>query len=162
MPRDEAIAAIKKAIKKTYGRKGDHIVQQNYAAVDQALAGLHQVTVPAGPFLGHAMPPVVAEAAPDLVQRVTAVMLQGDGDLLPVSAFTPDGTWPLGTAQWEKRNIADRLPVWDTALCIQCNKCVFVCPHAAIRAKYYPADALASAPDGFQSVDQATSIPPLV
>ena len=152
LPRDEAIAQIKKAIQKTYGRKGDHVVKQNYAAVDQALAGLHQVAVPAGPFGGHAMPPVVAEAAPSLVKRVTAVMLQGDGDLLPVSAFTPDGTWPVGTAQWEKRNIADRLPVWDTALCIQCNKCVFVCPHAAIRAKYYHATALLDAPEGFQSV----------
>jgi pyruvate-ferredoxin/flavodoxin oxidoreductase len=114
LPREDAIAEIKKAIKKTYGRKGDHVVRQNYAAVDAALAGLHQVTVPAGPFHGRAMPPVVAEAAPDFVKRVTAVMLEGKGDLLPVSAFTPDGTWPLGTAKWEKRNIADRLPVWET------------------------------------------------
>ena len=127
------------------------MVQQNYAAVDAALAGLHQVVVPAGPFEGHAMPPVVADAAPEFVKRVTAMMLAGKGDLLPVSAFTPDGTWPTGTAKWEKRNIADRLPVWETALCIQCNKCVFVCPHAAIRAKYYPAEELASAPEGFQS-----------
>jgi len=152
LPRDEAIAQIKKAIKKTYGRKGDQVVQQNYAAVDQALAGLHQVTVPAGDCDGHALPPVVAEAAPDFVKRVTATMMEGKGDLLPVSAFTPDGTWPLGTAKWEKRNIADRLPVWETDLCIQCNKCVFVCPHAAIRAKFYPADALLTAPEGFQSV----------
>jgi len=151
LPREEAIAEIKKAIKKTYGRKGEQVVQQNYAAVDAALAGLHPVAVPAGPFDGHAMPPVVADTAPDFVKRVTALMLEGKGDLLPVSAFTPDGTWPLGTAKWEKRNIADRLPVWDTTLCIQCNKCVFVCPHAAIRAKYYPAEALASAPEGFQS-----------
>jgi pyruvate-ferredoxin/flavodoxin oxidoreductase len=151
LPRDEAIAEIKKAIKKTYGRKGEQVVQQNFAAVDQALAGLHQVDVPAGPCRGHAMPPVVAEAAPDFVKRVTAVMLEGNGDLLPVSAFTPDGTWPTGTAKWEKRNIADKLPVWDTSLCIQCNKCVLVCPHAAIRAKYYPADALLNAPEGFLS-----------
>jgi len=152
LPREEAIAQIKQAIKKTYGRKGEQVVLQNYAAVDQALAGLHQVEVPAGPYEGHAMPPVVAEAAPEFVKRLTAVMLEGKGDLLPVSAFTPDGTWPTGTAKWEKRNIADRLPIWDTTLCIQCNKCVFVCPHAAIRAKYYPADALAGAPEGFQSV----------
>jgi pyruvate-ferredoxin/flavodoxin oxidoreductase len=152
LPREEAIGEIKKAIKKTYGRKGDQVVQQNYAAVDQALAGLHQVAVPTGPCEGHAMPPVVAESAPDFVKRVTAVMLEGEGDLLPVSAFTADGTWPTGTAKWEKRNIADRLPVWDKALCIQCNKCVFVCPHAAIRAKYYPANEIASAPEGFQSV----------
>jgi pyruvate-ferredoxin/flavodoxin oxidoreductase len=152
LPREEAIAEIKKAIKKTYGRKGDQVVQQNYAAVDAALAGLHPVAVPQGDFQGHALPPVVAEAAPEFVKRVTSVMLEGKGDLLPVSAFTPDGTWPLGTAKWEKRNIADRLPVWETDLCIQCNKCVFVCPHAAIRAKFYPADALLSAPDGFRSV----------
>ena len=151
LPGEEAIAEIKKAIKKTYGRKGEHVVQQNYAAVDQALAGLRQVAIPEGACRGHAMPAVVAEAAPDFVKRVTAVMLEGKGDLLPVSAFTPDGTWPLGTAKWEKRNIADRLPEWDTSLCIQCNKCVFVCPHAAIRAKYYPAQGLLSAPEGFQS-----------
>jgi pyruvate-ferredoxin/flavodoxin oxidoreductase len=128
------------------------VVQQNYAAVDAALAGLHQVAVPTGPCEGAPKPPVVADAAPDFVKRVTALMMEGKGDLMPVSAFTPDGTWPLSTAKWEKRNIADRLPVWDTALCIQCNKCVFVCPHAAIRAKYYPEPALAGAPEGFQSV----------
>ena len=152
LPSEEAIVQIKAAIKKTYGRKGEQVVQQNYAAVDAAVAGLHQVALPTGPFVGHPMPPVVADAAPDFVKRVTAVMLAGKGDLLPVSAFTPDGTWPTGTATWEKRNIADRLPVWDPSVCIQCNKCVFVCPHAAIRAKYYPAEALASAPEGFQSV----------
>ncbi|MEI6351154.1 MAG: pyruvate:ferredoxin (flavodoxin) oxidoreductase, partial [Verrucomicrobiota bacterium] len=152
LPRDEAIAQIKKAIKKTYGRKGEAVIQQNYAAVDMALAGLHQVSVPTDCINGHEMPPVVSEAAPDFVKRVTAVILANKGDSLPVSAFTDDGTWPIGTATWEKRNIADRLPVWNNAICIQCNKCVFVCPHAAIRAKFYPSELAANGPEGFQSV----------
>ncbi|HEX4086933.1 MAG TPA: pyruvate:ferredoxin (flavodoxin) oxidoreductase [Chthoniobacteraceae bacterium] len=151
LPREEAIAQIKKAIRKTYGRKGEQVVAQNFAAVDAALAGLYEVPVPDAPCDGHAMPPVVADAAPEMVKRLTATMLAGKGDLLPVSAFTPDGTWPIGTARWEKRNIADRLPVWESALCIQCNKCVFVCPHAAIRAKHYSAPALDGAPEGFLS-----------
>jgi len=152
LPREEAIAQIKKAIKKTYGRKGDQIVQQNFAAVDQALAGMHEVAVPAACLNGHAKRPIVSELAPDFVKRVTAQILAGKGDLLPVSAFTPDGTWPTATAKWEKRNIADRLPVWNNAICIQCNKCTFVCPHAAIRAKYYPTELAAGAPEGFQSI----------
>jgi len=152
LPREEAIAQIKKAIKKTYGRKGDAVVAQNFAAVDQALAGMHEVKVPAGGLNGHAMLPPVPEAAPDFVKRVTAVIMDGKGDLLPVSAFTADGTWPVSTTRWEKRNIADKLPVWDSSICIQCNKCAFVCPHAAIRSKYYPSDLLANAPEGFQSV----------
>ena len=152
LPREEAIAQIKKAIQKTYGRKGEAVVAQNFAAVDQALAGLHEVKVPAGCLNGHVMPPVVPECAPDFVKRVTAVILEGKGDNLPVSAFVADGTWPVGTTKWEKRNIADRLPVWDSSICIQCNKCAFVCPHAAIRSKYYPSELLAGAPEGFQSV----------
>ena len=152
LPREEAIEQIKKAIKKTYGRKGDAVVAQNFAAVDQALAGMHEVKVPAASLNGHAMLPPVPEVAPDFVKRVTAVIMDGKGDLLPVSAFTADGTWPVGTTQWEKRNIADKLPVWDSSICIQCNKCAFVCPHAAIRSKYYPSDLLANAPEGFQSV----------
>ena len=152
LPREEAIAQIKKAIKKTYGRKGDAVVAQNFAAVDQALAGLHQVKVPAGCCNGHAMLPPVPDCAPDFVKRVTGVILENKGDLLPVSAFTADGTWPVGTTQWEKRNIADKLPVWDSSICIQCNKCAFVCPHAAIRSKYYPSELLANAPEGFNSV----------
>lgn len=152
LPRDEAIAQIKNAIKKTYGRKGEAVVQQNFAAVDQALAGLHEVAIPANCFGGHAMPPFVPDAAPDFVKRVTAVILEGKGDSLPVSAFVADGTWPVGTTQWEKRNIADKIPVWDSSICIQCNKCSFVCPHAAVRSKYYPTELLANAPEGFKSV----------
>ena len=152
LPREEAIAQIKNAIKKTYGRKGEQVVQQNYAAVDQALAGLHEVAVPAGQITGPNRRPTVSPDAPDFVKRVTATILAGKGDFLPVSAFTPDGTWPTATAKWEKRNIADRLPVWNNAICIQCNKCAFVCPHAAIRAKYYPTELTAQAPEGFQFV----------
>jgi pyruvate-ferredoxin/flavodoxin oxidoreductase len=100
-----------------------------------------------------ALPPIVSDAAPDFVKRVTAVMLANKGDLLPVSAFPPDGTWPTATAQWEKRNIAQDIPVWDEALCIQCNKCAMVCPHAAIRAKVYESDLLKAAPASFKSVD---------
>ena len=150
LPRDEAIEQIKKAIRKTYGRKGEQVVQQNFTAVDQALAGLHEVAVPQGRISGHVKRPTVSEEAPDFVKRVTATILAGKGDLLPVSAFSPDGTWPTATAKWEKRNIADRLPVWNNAICIQCNKCTFVCPHAAIRTKYYPTELTANAPEGFQ------------
>ncbi len=151
LPRDEAIEQIKKAIKKTYGRKGDEVVAKNFAAVDAALAGMFEVTVPSGCLNGHHRPPVVPDAAPDFVKAVTAVILEGKGDDLPCSAFVADGTWPVGTTQWEKRNIADRLPVWDSSICIQCNKCAFVCPHASIRSKHYPSELLASAPEGFQS-----------
>ncbi|MDD5348753.1 MAG: pyruvate:ferredoxin (flavodoxin) oxidoreductase [Chthoniobacteraceae bacterium] len=151
LPRDEAIEQIKKAIKKTYGRKGEAVVAQNFAAVDAALAGLHQVTVPAGCLNGHPRPPQVPDAAPDFVKRITATIMEGKGDDLPSSAFVADGTWPVGTTQWEKRNIADRLPVWDSSICIQCNKCAFVCPHASIRSKHYPSELLANAPEGFQS-----------
>jgi pyruvate-ferredoxin/flavodoxin oxidoreductase len=153
LPRDEAINKIKLAIKKTYGNKGDEIVQLNYKAVDGTLANLHEVAIPAEITATTKRPPIVSENAPDLVQRVTSVMIAGKGDLLPVSAFPPDGTWPTATTQWEKRNIAIDIPVWDEDLCIQCNKCALVCPHAAIRAKVYPPAALDGAPETFKSVD---------
>ena len=133
LPREEAIAKIKDAIKKTYGKRGDAVVQANFKAVDRTLANLYEVTVPGAVTATRTKPPVVADAAPDFVKRVTAVMLANKGDLLPVSAFPVDGTWPVGTARWEKRSIATEIPVWDQALCIQCNKCAMVCPHAAIR-----------------------------
>jgi len=153
LPKDEAIAKIKEAIEKTYGKRGEKIVKANFAAVDAALAHLHEVKVPSSITSERHMPPIVVPEAPDFVQRVTAVMLANKGDLLPVSAFPVDGTWPVDTAQWEKRNIAAEIPVWDGPLCIQCNKCALVCPHAAIRAKVYPSDALAGAPETFKSVD---------
>jgi pyruvate-ferredoxin/flavodoxin oxidoreductase len=153
LPRDEAIAQIKKAIEKTYGMKGDEIVQLNYRAVDSTLANLHQLTIPAAVTATTERPPIVSDEAPDLVKKVTALMLANKGDLLPVSAFPPDGTWPTATTQWEKRNIAIDIPVWDEDLCIQCNKCALVCPHAAIRAKVYEPDQLSGAPETFKSVD---------
>jgi pyruvate-ferredoxin/flavodoxin oxidoreductase len=152
LPREEAIAHIKKSIQKTYGRKGEDVVRKNFEAVDATLAHLEEVRVP-GTITGAPRPPAVPENAPDFVKRVTSVMLAGKGDLLPVSAFPVDGTWPTATTQWEKRAIASEIPAWDGALCIQCNKCALICPHAAIRTKFYPASALAGAPEGFKAVD---------
>jgi pyruvate-ferredoxin/flavodoxin oxidoreductase len=153
LPRDQALAHIKQAIEKTYGKRGPEVVRKNFQAVDQTLAHLHQVTVPDAVTASRTRPPVVAAAAPAFVQRVSALMLAGKGDLLPVSAFPVDGTWPVATAQWEKRNIALEIPVWDEVLCIQCNKCALVCPHAAIRAKVFPSDQLLGAPGTFKAVD---------
>ncbi|RMD81292.1 MAG: pyruvate:ferredoxin (flavodoxin) oxidoreductase, partial [Candidatus Dadabacteria bacterium] len=153
LSREEAIRKIKEAIEKTYGKKGREILRRNFAAVDMALDHLHEVEVPPAPTTEWRRPPIVPPEAPDFVKRVTAVMLENKGDLLPVSAFPPDGTWPVGTARWEKRNIALEIPVWDPAICIQCNKCAFVCPHAAIRAKVYDPKYLDGAPEGFASVE---------
>ncbi|MDR7419861.1 MAG: pyruvate:ferredoxin (flavodoxin) oxidoreductase, partial [Armatimonadota bacterium] len=151
LPRDEAIAKIKEAIKKTYGRKGDEVVRRNWEAVDQTLANLHEVRVPAAVTADRARPPVVPPEAPDFVKNVTAMIMAQQGDLLPVSAFPADGTWPTGTTRWEKRNIANEIPVWDEKLCIQCNKCVFVCPHAVIRAKVVEPALLDGAPPTFKA-----------
>jgi pyruvate-ferredoxin/flavodoxin oxidoreductase len=153
LERDAAIASIKDAIQKTYGKKGEAVVQMNYAAVDSALANLHEVKLPAAVSANLGRPPIVSEDAPDLVKQVTAVMLAGKGDKLPVSAFAADGTWPTDTTRWEKRNIAQEIPAWEEELCIQCNKCAFVCPHAAIRAKAYDPEELATAPSTFKSLD---------
>jgi pyruvate-ferredoxin/flavodoxin oxidoreductase len=151
LPPDEAIAHIKKSIEKTYGKRGPEVVKRNWEVVDQALAHLHQIPVPSSVSATRTRPPLVSEKAPDFVQKVTAVMLAGKGDLLPVSAFPIDGTWPVATAKWEKRNIALEIPVWDSKICIQCNQCALVCPHAAIRAKVYDESALAAAPATFKS-----------
>ncbi|HET8644140.1 MAG TPA: pyruvate:ferredoxin (flavodoxin) oxidoreductase, partial [Vicinamibacteria bacterium] len=151
LPREEAIARIKQAIEKTYGKRGGEVIARNYAAVDGSLAHLHEVKVP-GRAGGSPRPPVVSPAAPDFVRRVSAVMMAGKGDLLPVSAFPADGTWPMSTTQWEKRNLAQDIPAWDPAICIQCNQCVLMCPHAAIRAKVYDKEALAIAPATFKAV----------
>lgn len=153
LPREEAIEQIKKAIKKTYGKKGEAVVKKNFEAVDTTLVHLHQVNVPAEVSALRVMPPTVSAEAPDFVQRVTAIMMQGNGDLLPVSAFPVDGTWPVGTTKWEKRNIALEIPVWDEKICIQCNKCALICPHAAIRPKVYEPSCLSGAPETFKSVD---------
>ena len=151
LPKDEAIAHIKKAIEKTYGKRGPEVVRRNCEMVDQSLDHLHEIPLPASVSATYRRPPLVSEKAPDFVQKVTAVMLAGKGDLLPVSAFPVDGTWPVATAKWEKRNIALEIPVWDAKICIQCNQCALVCPHAAIRAKVYDAGDLAGAPSTFKS-----------
>jgi len=151
LPREEAIAHIKKSIEKSYGKRGPEVVKRNCEVVDLALAHLNEVPLPEAPTATRSRPPVVSEQAPDFVQKVTAVMLAGKGDLLPVSAFPVDGTWPTGTAKWEKRNLALEIPVWDPKVCIQCNQCALVCPHAAIRAKVYDEGALSGRPATFKA-----------
>lgn len=151
LPRDEAITRIKKSIQKTYGSKGEAVVQQNFKAVDDTLSQLHEVTVPATPTSQSERSPAVPTTAPEFVQLVTARMFEGMGDQIPVSLMPIDGTFPSGTAAWEKRNIADEVPVWQPDLCIQCGQCGFVCPHSVIRAKYYDESRLDSAPQNFKS-----------
>ncbi|MCX6049363.1 MAG: pyruvate:ferredoxin (flavodoxin) oxidoreductase, partial [Chloroflexi bacterium] len=153
LPPDEAIDHIKQAIRKTYGKRGEPIVRKNFAAVDATLAHLHPVTVPAQVTSTIELPRTVSAAAPCFVQEVTAKMMAGQGDWLPVSALPVDGTYPSGTTQWEKRNIALEVPVWEPDLCIQCGKCVMVCPHAVIRAKVLEPAALTGAPAGFKTAD---------
>jgi pyruvate-ferredoxin/flavodoxin oxidoreductase len=150
LPRDEAIAKIKESIKKTYGAKGDEIVRKNFEAVDKTLANLHEFKIPARATSKVEVPPVVPEAAPDFVKNVTAKIIAGLGDAVPVSAFPADGTYPTATTQWEKRNISLEIPVWDEKICIQCNKCVLVCPHAVIRPKVYDKSLLKKAPPTFK------------
>ncbi len=152
LPREEAIAAIKYAIKKTYGKRGDVVVQKNYAAVDATLEHLHEVKVPGKVTALFDIRPAVPAAAPDFVRKVTAKIVMGEGDDLPVSALPIDGTFPSATAQWEKRNIALEIPEWDQDLCIQCGKCVLVCPHSVIRAKIYDDSYLGGAPSTFKAV----------
>ncbi len=152
LPPEEAIAAIKKAIKKTYGKRGEAVVQKNFAAVDAALDHLHPVKVPGAVTSSFDIRPAVPAEAPEFVQKVTAAIIAGEGDSLPVSAFPVDGTFPTGTAQWERRNIALEIPVWDSDLCIQCGKCVMVCPHATIRAKVYSQALIdGKAPETFET-----------
>jgi pyruvate-ferredoxin/flavodoxin oxidoreductase len=153
LPQQEAIAAIKKSIQDTYGHKGDEVVQQNFNAVDQTIANLHEIQVPARADSQIEKPPVVPPQAPDFVKNVTATIMAGRGDELPVSAMPDDGTWPTATTQWEKRNIALEIPVWDPVVCIQCGKCSISCPHASIRTKAYNPNVLAKAPEGFRSAD---------
>ena len=148
LPREHAIEKIRGAVRKTYGKRGEDVVQRNCEAVDRALSHLHQVIVPA---TAEADVPALPPASAGLVSHVTAMMLANKGDLLPVSAFPVDGTWPTGTARFEKRNLAQDIPVWDEMLCIQCNKCAEICPHAAIRAKVYPSDLLKDRPDTFKA-----------
>ncbi len=154
LPRDEAIAQIKKAIRKTYGKKGEDVVQMNLAAVDQTLDHLYEVAVREPVAIGATAPLThnpVSEQAPAFVRDVLGTMMARHGDDLPVSALPVDGTYPSGTTKWEKRNIATEIPVWDPDVCVQCGKCVMVCPHSVIRAKVYEPDQLADAPATFKS-----------
>ena len=150
LPADEAIERIKDFVKKTYMKRGQAVVDRNYAAIDASIARLGHVKLgPAG--TGYALPPIVPGTAPDFVRNVTAVLMAGGGDQLPVSAFPIDGTFPTGTTKYEKRAIALELPIWDPSICIDCGKCAMVCPHAAIRMKVFPAAAVEGAPAGFLS-----------
>ncbi|ADM96950.1 pyruvate:ferredoxin (flavodoxin) oxidoreductase [Dickeya dadantii] len=153
LPGDDARDKLRAAIASSYGSKGQELVERNWRALDATLAALEAVALePVNPD-SPCRPPVVSDAAPDFVKTVTAAMLAGLGDSLPVSALPPDGTWPVSTTQWEKRNIAEEIPLWKPDLCTQCNHCVAACPHSAIRAKVVPADAMAGAPESLQSLD---------
>jgi len=151
LPREEAIGRIKEAIRKSYAEKGEEVVRRNFKAVDGALARLFEVKVPAEATSPWEPAPLVPADAPEFVRRVTAKMLEGRGDEIPVSLMPVDGTFPSGTAAYEKRNIADAVPVWEPDICIQCGHCGFVCPHAVIRAKYFDSGKLAKAPASFKS-----------
>ena len=153
LPKDEAIAAIKGAIKKTYGAKGDRIVQLNYRAVDMTLENLHEIKLSDKATSSWNRPPAVAAEAPEYLQKVVSPIILGKGDDIPVSAFPKDGTFPTGTAAWEKRNIALEIPVWDPSICIECGKCALVCPHAAARTKVFDKKIAADAPPTFKTRD---------
>ena len=150
LPEDEAIAAIKKFVEKSYGKRGEKVVQRNFAAIDLSLERLHKVVTGPAPASVE-IAAIVPEEAPDFVKQVTARIMAGEGDLLPVSAFPVDGTFPTGTTRWEKRAIAQEIPIWDEAICIDCGKCAMVCPHAAIRMKVYPEAQLATLSSDFKS-----------
>ena len=151
LPRDEAIDRIKEAIAKTYGRRGPEVVERNQAAVDRALEGLHRIELPDRVTATRELPLLVPAHAPEFVRTVTAEMMAGRGDDLPVSALPVDGTYPSGTTAYEKRNVSELVAVWDPETCIQCGNCSFVCPHSVIRSKYYDPSGLEGAPDGFRS-----------
>ena len=152
LPREEAIAQIKKAIEKTYFKRGKAVIEQNFKAVDQTLGRLFEVKVPAQPTSSRSdVSPTVPAEAPEFVRQVTAKMMSGHGDELPVSALPADGTYPSGTTKWEKRNISDLIASWEPDLCVQCGNCSFVCPHSVIRSKFYHKDYLSEAPEGFKN-----------
>jgi len=153
LPKDRAIKEIKVMIKKSYGKKGEDVVKMNNAAVDKALENMFKVELPSKADSSMKMKPPVPEDSPEFVKNVIGTIIKGEGDSLPVSSFSEDGTFPVGTTQYEKRNIALEIPEWNPDTCIQCNKCAFVCPHAVIRPKVYDADLLENAPVTFKSVD---------
>ena len=150
LPEEQAITEIKHAVEKTYGKKGQRIVELNFKAIDETLASLHSVPLPTAVSSQFDIQPRISDAAPDFVKRVTGEIIAGHGDALPVSAMPVDGTFPTGTAAYEKRNLALEIPVWETDLCTQCGKCVMVCPHSVIRSKIFPTEVLANAPETFK------------
>jgi pyruvate-ferredoxin/flavodoxin oxidoreductase len=152
LPHDVAIEKIKLAAKKSYGKKGMSVVESNWKAIDETLANLYEVAIPDHVSSSHDMPEPVPQSAPDFVRSVTARIMSGHGDQVPVSLLPSDGTWPSGTSRWDKRNLAQEIPVWDEELCIHCGKCPFVCPHSAIRSKLFPAELAADAPPTFKHV----------
>jgi pyruvate-ferredoxin/flavodoxin oxidoreductase len=151
LPREAAMAHVKRSIDRTYGKRGRAVVEMNYAAVDRTLENLQEVTLPKRVTAERRIPDPVRARAPEFVRRVLAPMIAGRGEELPVSLLPCDGTYPTGTAQWEKPNIALEIPIWEQNLCTQCGKCAIVCPHAAIRSKLYAAEALHGAPGSFRS-----------
>jgi pyruvate-ferredoxin/flavodoxin oxidoreductase len=153
LPREEAIAKIKEAIYESYWKKGEAVVQKNYDAVDNTLEHLYEVDYSKNVLGDNAFGEHISDKAPDFVSEVLSRIISGEGDELPVSAFPVDGTYPSATTKWEKRNIADAVPVWDADLCTQCGKCFFICPHAAIRPKVYDKELLATAPETFKYTD---------
>ena len=150
---DFSITQLKEVIAKSYSSKGQELVENNWKALDLAITSLEQIPLSCVDQSSPSMPPIVPNNAPDFVKTVTATMLAGLGDSLPVSAFPPDGTWPTGTTKWEKRNIAEEIPIWKSELCTQCNHCAVACPHAAIRAKVVEPDAMLNAPDTLESLE---------
>jgi len=153
IPIDQAVEEIRQAIKKSYGKSGDKVVAMNYAAIEAGLNNIFEVSVPSAATSSLVMPPPVPPHAPKFVQEITAELIAGRGDSLPVSAMPVDGTFPTATSQYEKRNIAIEIPVWDEKLCVQCTLCSFICPHAAIRVKAYPPETLTGTPATFKSTD---------
>jgi pyruvate-ferredoxin/flavodoxin oxidoreductase len=153
LPRDEAAAATKRWVEKAFARRGEEVVARNFAAIDGSLQALRRVEVPTAVTATRHRRPTVSEQAPDFVKRVTARIMEGNGDLLPVSALPVDGAFPTGTARWEKRSLAAEIPIWDPAVCIDCGKCAIVCPHSTIRMKVFEPETLRAAPDGFASKD---------
>ncbi len=151
LPPADAIAAIKHAIEKTYFKKGRSVIEKNFAAVDQTLENLFEVQIPQQVTSRRELPVLIPERAPQFVREVTRMMIEGRGDQIPVSFMPVDGTYPNGTAKWEKRNVSDRIAVWEPDACIQCGNCGFVCPHSVIRAKFFHREHLGAAPDGFKS-----------
>jgi pyruvate-ferredoxin/flavodoxin oxidoreductase len=155
LPLEEAMQQVRRSIEETWGRRGPEIVKRNVAAVDTTMAALHEIDVPAAVATERRRAAVVPPHAPDFVQRVTRLLLEGRGDELPVSAFPPDGTWPTGTSQFEKRAMALEIPIWQPDICVQCNFCSMICPHAAIQTKVFDPEQLARAPASFRSVPES-------